>query len=628
MKSCIKLLFSCLLIFYVMGCSSSKKSIQIEDTSLRSFVDSSGINNVNDFVDSTAVEKLSLNDLKTIYENIKNSNTRNEEKVLLQIMELVETKEDNLEYSVYLADTKALLDKYDTSDSIYINTLVLVRDSFPDSSKHLGRLYHDYASMKLQKDDFKSSIKLFDKSLRYAKIENDSTLLADNYTKLNEIYYYREILRSSLINYYKAFPIRIAFKDYNEAIRLTATNFTYYKSRGIKLSKFEKQMLVLDSLSSKFSTSNQIRFLLLKSTYVDNIDNTDKKLFTYYKQLDSLYHAEHDTFSVFVSDYVETFFPILNRLGKIKEATKLMETVLKDFNISQDSIINGETVNMAFWAYHTGQFGKSQQLFKKALKEYEQKYGTESPIVAELLDKIGVMYLSSGLTIEAYNLFDRALEIKEKHLEGDYLSMGISYNNIAESYRVGGEYRLAEKNYYLAVNSWEKMAADSANQWLTKAFHNLGVLYTDMGIYDTAKVSLDKAYKFKKQIFGKDSPELIYTYIALGKLYFKVGQYDSSSAAYDESKRIIEVTGLTNTLYDLSNHIGTGLLYAFMGDKDQEAKEQLLWAERYILSMEGFQEEKLRDIRKILLNIAKREENEEEQKRIATELYGEEDWDD
>lgn len=634
MKFCLKTFLALLISIYATSCSSTKSNIaieneqKIENNSLNEFVDSAGIDSVNNFLDSAEVQNLSLNDLKIVYTNIKNTNSINERLVLKRILFLEKDKALYIQYSSCLADIESLLDNDYIADSIYESLIAYAEDSVDNSTKYLAKIYYNFGNMKFKNDEFKKSIRLFAKSSRYADAINDSLLMAKSYTKLNEIYYYDDNIRSSMINYFKAFPIRINLKEYDKAIILTSQNFIYHKSKGMKLNKFAKEVYTLDSLARKFDTSNKIRYLLMRATFVDNINNIDTALFSYYKELDSLYFAEHKIFSEHVSDYVETFFPILNRLKKFDEAKKLMDNVIKDFNISQDSIINAETVNMAFWAYNTGQFGKSQQLFKKALKEYEQKYGKDSPILAELLDKVGVMYLQSGLTLEAYNFFDRALTIKEKHSDGDYLSMGISYNNIAESYRVGGEYRFAEKNYYLAIDSWEKLSPDSSNQWLTKAFHNLGVLYTDMGIYDTAKISLDKAYKYKKNIFGNNSPELIFTYIAMGKLYFKTTQFDSSLVAYNEAERIIKHTGLTNTLYDLSYRIGLGLLYAFMGDKNVEAKENLLWAERYILSMEGFQEDKLRDIRKILLNIAKREDDEAEEERISKELFGEDDWDD
>jgi len=629
MKSSINFLLSLLIVISIFSCSSTKKTIIVENKSLKSFIDTNGINDLNNFIDSTKIENLSLNDLKIIHSNIQNSNTINEKKVLIRILSLEKNKNKYLKYSLYLAKIYSILDDNYSSDSIFESSIKIVRKEFTDSNKYLSEIYYNFASVKLNKNNLKISRKLFIKSLHYATLEKDSLQMVENYTKLNEIYYYSDVIRSSLLYYYKAFPIRISFKEYEKSMDLTSKNFMFFKSKGLKLYRFKNQVTVLDSISPTFDTRNKIKYLLLKSNYIDNIDNKDKKLLVYYKELDSIYKTQPSIFSNFVSDYVETFFPILNKLGKITEANNLMQSVLKDYNISKDSIVNEETVNMAFWAYNTGQFSKSQQLFKKALKEYEEKYGKESPIVAELLDKIGVMYLSSGLTLEAYNFFDRALDIKEKYSGGDYLSIGISFNNIAESYRVGGKYRLAEKNYYLAINSWEKLDADSTNMWLTKAFHNLGVLYTDMGIYDTAKISLDKAYKYKKKIFGADSPELIYTYIALGKLYFKVGQYDSSLVAYNKSKKIIDKNGLTNTLFDLSYHIGSGLLYAFMGTEDKKAKENLLYAERYILGMKGGnQGDRLLDIRKILFNIAKRENDEKEQKRISIELYGKDNWDD
>ncbi len=634
MKFYSNILFILLISIISISCSSTKPSVEVnsikklENDSLKHFVDSVGIDSVNNFLDSAEIQKLSLNDLKIIYKSVKNTNSINERHILKRIVLLEKDKEEYLVYSSDLADLQSLLNNDYEADSIYEALIVFVEDSLDNSTKYLAKIFYNYGNMKFKNDELKKSIRLFAKSARYADAINDSLLMAENYTKLNEIYYYDDNIRSSMINFFKAFPIRLNLNEYDKAIILTSQNFIYHKSKGMKLNKFAKEVYTLDSLAHKFNTSDRIRYLLMRSTFVDNIDNKDTTLFTYYKELDSLYFAQHEIFSKHVSDFVETFFPILNRLGKIEEANELMQNVIKDFNISPDSIINAETVNMAFWAYNTGQFGKSQQLFKKALKEYEEKYGKDSPIVAELLDKVGVMYLQSGLTLEAYNFFDRALAIKEKHSDGDFLAMGISYNNIAESYRVGGEYRFAEKNYYLAIDAWEQMAPDSSNQWLTKAFHNLGVLYTDMGIYDTAKISLDKAYKYKREIFGLDSPELIFTYVAMGKLYFKTTQFDSSLVAYNEAKRIIDETGLANTLYDLSYHIGIGLLYAFMGDKDFEAKDNLLWAERYILSMEGFQEDKLRDIRKILLNIAKREKNEAEEERISKELFGEDDWDD
>lgn len=527
------------------------------------------------------------------------------------------------EIDIVRANIYANLTEWDKADSLYKKLRNFIPKHLSDTTKELGKLFYYHGKMLYNANRLEESEELLIKSLVYnIEIEENLSYLARGYATLSKLFFLMGNMMYSISYLYRAVDAFMASQNYMEALNFIHKKMNFYASKSLSFSRFVPVFQTIAKFESSFSLSEYVFYKILYAKYINKSGSEPlNNAYLIYLELDSIYSQNKSVFLNYASLYFEVFFPILNRLGKIEQSRRLMETISSDFALQTDTLLASETVNMAFWAYNTGQFALSQRLFNQALREYQRKYGKNSPVTAELMDKIGVMYLSSGLTIEARSFFSRSLDIKQATIPDNNLDMGISYNNMAEVYRIDGFHDRAIELYRKAIQSFNSIEDESKYEWLSRVYHNLGVLYTASKDYDSSEYYLAKAIDKRVEVFGKTSVKLIMPYIAAGKLFQENKMFDESMRYYEKASTIIQVNGLHNTNFELSYRIGRGILYTQMGMLDK-AFEYLSFAENYLASMGDWQTERLRDVKKYLFIVAKEREDANEIRRLRKAIHG------
>ena len=109
---------------------------------------------------------------------------------------------------------------------------------------------------------------------------------------------------------------------------------------------------------------------------------------------------------------------------------------------------------------------KQNHYINALLAIYEKVLGSEHSNVATSLNNLAELYRVQGNYSEAEPLYQRSLAIWEKVLGSEHPSVATSLNNLAELYTDQGNYSEAEPLYQRSLAIYEKSArARSIPMW-------------------------------------------------------------------------------------------------------------------------------------------------------------------
>jgi len=132
---------------------------------------------------------------------------------------------------------------------------------------------------------------------------------------------------------------------------------------------------------------------------------------------------------------------------------------------------------------------------KNGSMDDQQEYGGLSSI-CDAMHSLGELYRNQGTLDEAEQMYQRALEGKEKASGAEHTSTLRTVNNLGLLYRDQGKLDEAEKMYRRALQGYEK-ALGAGHMWTLDTVNNLGILYADQGKLDEAEKLYQRALQDK-----------------------------------------------------------------------------------------------------------------------------------
>ena len=117
--------------------------------------------------------------------------------------------------------------------------------------------------------------------------------------------------------------------------------------------------------------------------------------------------------------------------------------------------------------------------------------------------------------------------------------MAQSLNNLAELYRVMGQYAKAEPLYQRSLKIREsKLGLDHPE--VAQSLNNLAILYCKMGQYAQAEPLYERSLKIRESQLGPDHPHVASSLNNLANLFNYMGQYAKAESLYQRSLKICE----------------------------------------------------------------------------------------
>lgn len=177
--------------------------------------------------------------------------------------------------------------------------------------------------------------------------------------------------------------------------------------------------------------------------------------------------------------------------------------------------------------------------------------------LAECLNDLGLIYISSGEMLNSQKAFQECLDIHKK-IHSNLGALANARNNVAYLHHQVGHYAEAWKEYSLALEN-----AKSVNRIREQVaiLNGRGELLLELGDIDEALSCFQTALALNKQ--HGEKPELMATFVGMAKVERERGQYQESMAWLRKAASFP-----SNSLPSAEYQVELGAIYAAMGQHE------------------------------------------------------------
>ncbi|CAF3784247.1 unnamed protein product [Adineta steineri] len=154
--------------------------------------------------------------------------------------------------------------------------------------------------------------------------------------------------------------------------------------------------------------------------------------------------------------------------------------------------------------------------------------------------------------------YEKALDICEKILPSNHVTLATSYNNVGAVYDHLGEYSKALSYHEKALNIYEKILPPNYPS-LASSYNNIGLVYDNMREYSKALSYYEKALDTYEKTLPSNHPDLATSYNNIGSVYMSMGEYSKTLPYYEKALDIFQKCLPPNhpSLAASYNNIGT-----------------------------------------------------------------------
>jgi tetratricopeptide (TPR) repeat protein len=168
--------------------------------------------------------------------------------------------------------------------------------------------------------------------------------------------------------------------------------------------------------------------------------------------------------------------------------------------------------------YGAGEYADAYAAEKRAVELGQRVFGSDHPLVIQMLASIGATAVKLGQIDEATAYLDRALEVAQRVFGAEHPEVGDLYNNLGNASASQGRVDEARRAYLRAKEIWTaSLGEHHAN--VAVALSNLGQLAIDEGSYDQAIALYEQALAIEEKTLGDRHANLAVTLTNLGVIH-------------------------------------------------------------------------------------------------------------
>jgi tetratricopeptide (TPR) repeat protein len=211
----------------------------------------------------------------------------------------------------------------------------------------------------------------------------------------------------------------------------------------------------------------------------------------------------------------------------------------------------------------------ARPLLEHALEIRERTLGPDHLELADNLDRLaGLLSVSFGEMAEALELYRRALDIRQSHLEANDPAVASSINNLAVQLDMMGEHERAAELFEQAFEIWETtLGPDDPNT--LRAMNNRAPSLIREGRFDEAEALLLKVLASRERALGPVHPDVARARLNLALAYEQAGDLEAARVHYERALEIRE-----KVLGDGHRKVGDTLLALAMVEGRQGNRER------------------------------------------------------
>jgi tetratricopeptide (TPR) repeat protein len=213
----------------------------------------------------------------------------------------------------------------------------------------------------------------------------------------------------------------------------------------------------------------------------------------------------------------------------LQDLTSQFEGYLSKLRASDSPELADSLQRLGLLYYKQGRYLEAEPLWQKALASRQKLLGLNHADVALSLNKLAGLYSAQGRYGEAESLYLQSIEIIEGELGLDHLYIAASLNNLAALYGSQHRYSEAETLYIRSIKINEKqLSADHPN--FAAGLSNLALLYKSQGRYSEAEPLYLQSLKIREDLLGSDHPDTANGLHNLAGLYQAQGRYTEAES--------------------------------------------------------------------------------------------------
>ncbi|CAF1293724.1 unnamed protein product [Adineta steineri] len=361
---------------------------------------------------------------------------------------------------------------------------------------------------------------------------------------------------------------RQQLSDYHE------NSFIVYRGQGLSKVNFEKLLETEGGLMSfnnflSTSTNKDVSFTFADS--ISTITNMVGILFVISidSRISSAPFASIKKFSSFEAEE-EILFSMhtVFRIGIIKQMTDNSQLYEVELQLTADddkqlrvltNQIAKEAAGNTGWQrlgnllLKIGHSDKAEELYNLLLEQTFDE--SEKALYYHQLGYVKTDQRDQKMAIWYY---EKALDICEKILPSNHVTLATSYNNVGAVYDHLGEYSKALSYHEKALNIYEKILPPNYPS-LASSYNNIGLVYDNMREYSKALSYYEKALDTYEKTLPSNHPDLATSYNNIGSVYMSMGEYSKTLPYYEKALDIFQKCLPPNhpSLAASYNNIGT-----------------------------------------------------------------------
>ncbi|KAG4441475.1 hypothetical protein IFR05_003081 [Cadophora sp. M221] len=181
-----------------------------------------------------------------------------------------------------------------------------------------------------------------------------------------------------------------------------------------------------------------------------------------------------------------------------------------------------------------GKLVEAEQMYQRALQGKEKAWGPDHTSTLSTVNNLGLLYTNQGKLVEAEQMYQRALQGKEKAWGPDHTWTLDTVNNLGILYTNQGKLVEAEQMYQRVLQGREKAWGLDHTSTLDTV-NNLGILYKNQGNLVEAEQMYQRALQGKEKAWGPDHTSTLSTVNNLGILYKSQGRHMKSGQMHQRA---------------------------------------------------------------------------------------------
>lgn len=213
-------------------------------------------------------------------------------------------------------------------------------------------------------------------------------------------------------------------------------------------------------------------------------------------------------------------------------------------------------------------FKDALTLLETTLRNCTKALGINHLLRSLILDDIGNIYIHLGDYNSALESFEKALVLRELHLNANHSLIAESYSNIGKANRLKANLNAALEYEFKALEIRLKNDGESSLS-VAGSYYNIGAIYFQKGFWDDALDNSEKALELFVKFYGENGKETAKVYQELGKAYERKGDLDNALVYINKALSINTVLFGENHSGAASNYNNIGTIYYTLADHEQ-----------------------------------------------------------